>query len=44
MHFLRNIAIDYRGASTSMSSNVSPPPSIAKGEKKKLPTYDVSCL
>ena len=33
-----------RGALTSMSSNVSPPPSIAKGEKEKLPTYEVSCL
>ena len=33
-----------KGASTSMSSNVSPQPSIAKGEKEKLPTYDVSCL
>ena len=27
-----------RGASTFMSSNVSPPPSTAKGEKEKLPT------
>ena len=33
-----------RGASTFMSSNVSLPPSIAKGEKEKFPTYDVTCL
>ena len=33
-----------RGASTSISSNVSLPPSIVKEEKEKLPTYDVSCL
>ena len=33
-----------RGASTSMSSNVSPPPSIAKGENEKLHRYDVSYL
>ena len=41
MHFLRN----KNGASTSMtslSSKVSQPPSIAKGENEKLPTYDVS--
>ena len=29
---------------TSFSSNVSQPPSIIRGEKEKLPTYDVSCL
>ena len=29
---------------TSFSSNVNQPPSIVKGENKKFPTYDVSCL
>ena len=36
-----------KGASTnlaSFSSNVNQQPSIVRGEKEKLPTYDVSCL
>ena len=36
-----------KGASTNFASffsNVSPPPTIVRGENEKLPTYDVSCL
>ena len=36
-----------KGASTNLayfSSNLSQPPTIVRGEKEKLPTYDVSCL
>ena len=33
-----------KGASTSMASYVSQPPSIVRGENEKLPTYDVSWL